>query len=181
MRVPVVLRVDVVELRVVGVVVALRSELRVVVEELRDVGVVGAVVVLRSEERVVGVVVVPRSEERGSTVERVGVVLRVVVVDVPRVSVVPRVSLVLRVSDVPRVVVPRVSVVLREAGVPVLVPPREPPTGRFVEEELLLVWLLLTCVPVEGLWSRVISAVLIVGLLLPGVQVPVGMGAEVLG
>lgn len=159
---------------------ALRSELRVVVEELRDVGVVGAVVVLRSEERVVGVVVVPRSEERGSTVERVGVVLRVVVVDVPRVSVVPRVSLVLRVSDVPREV-PRVSVVLREAGVPVLVPPREPPTERFVEEELLLVWLLLTCVPVEGLWSRVISAVLIVGLLLPGVQVPVGMGAGVLG
>lgn len=147
-------------------------------------------------------------ELRDSTVERVGVVLRVSVAPrvaavlrvsvvpprvsvvlrelVPRVSEVPRV-LVPRVSEVPRVLEPRVSVVLRvsvvprEVGVSVAVPPREPPVLRLVLVEVPEVWLLLTGVPVDGLWSRVCSGVFTMGRSLPGVQVEVGMGAGALG
>jgi hypothetical protein len=143
------------------------------------------------EERVVvGVSLLRVLDERVSTVERVGVVPRVselLRVVVPRVSVVLRVSVVPRVSEVPRVVVPRVSVVPRDSlvvrvveGVVVALP-RELPVVRLVPVEEPVVWLLLTCVPVEGLWSRVISAVLMVGFPEPGAQVPVGMGAGVLG
>lgn len=155
------------------------------------------------EERVSLVVpeVLVALEPRDSLVERVGVVLRVSVVprvsDVPRV-VVPRVSEVSRASDVPRVVVPRVSEVLRVSDVPrvvvprdsevlrvvegsVVVPPRVPPEVWAEGVALPLLWLLLTCVPVVGLWSRVASGVFTVGRLLPGVHTPVGMGAGALG
>ena len=112
---------------------------------------------------------------RDSTAVRFGVVLR----DSEPVRV-----LVPWLSEPVRVELPRVSVEERleelRVEASVVVPPREAPEER-VDDEALPLWLLLTCVPVVGLWSRVISAVFTVGRLVPGVQVLVGMGAGALG
>ena len=158
---------------------------------------------LVSEERVS--LVVPELREvlvpRDSTVERVGVVpvLRLPLLSVEVLVVAPVLRLpllseeVLVVAPVLRlpllseevlVVAPVLRLPLLSEEVLVVAPVLRLP---LLSEEVLVVeevpeeWLLRTCVPVEGLWSRVISAVLIVGLLLPGVQVLVGMGAGALG
>ena len=123
---------------------------------------------------------------RDSTVERVGVVPRVSAeereVEVPRDSVSVRVAEVPRLSaeDLSRVVVPLSEPELR-VGLAVVDPSRLPPVVRPEGVALLELWLLLTCVPVLGLWSRVCSGTLTVGRLVPGVQEPLGMGAGAVG
>jgi hypothetical protein len=124
---------------------------------------------------------------RDSTVERVGVVPRVSAeereVEEPRDSVSVRVAEVPRLSDedLSRVVAVPLSEPEVRVELSVVDPSRLPPVVRPEGVALLELWLLLTCVPVLGLWSRVCSGTLTEGRLVPGVQEPLGMGAGAVG